>query len=374
MEFSVLKSDLLKELTFLNGVIEKKNTIPIIQNLLISGDAGAMLDLVGTDLESTLRVSCTAEITAGGTLLLPARRLLDIVRNLPDSVIHFKADASQNVVVTCERSRFKLFSPTAENYPDLPEVPEAQYTVSAAVLRTMIPRTLFAMTQEESRFQLNGAQMIVDGDALRMISTDGHRLSFIEKKGLTFSPKGDAPDSFKVLIPKKTLAEVSKLAAEVGDEGLAFGRDENHIFFKVGPRVFISRMLAGQFPNYEMVLPKNNDKAILFETERLVASLRRVSVVADETTRAVKMHVDEGKVEFTAQSSESGEASETVPVEYAGPKLMITFNVNYLMDFLNAAGATETSFEFKDEITQIQLRPKDDGEFDYRYIVMPMRV
>lgn len=374
MEFSVLKSDLLKELTFLNGVIEKKNTIPIIQNLLISGDPGAALDLVGTDLESTLRVSCAAEITGGGTLLLPARRLLDIVRNLPDSVIHFKADAQGNVVVTCERSRFKLFSPSPENYPELPEVPDAQFTISAAVLRVMIPRTLFAMTQEESRFQLNGAQVIVDGDALRMISTDGHRLSFIEKKGLTFNLKGENPETLKVLIPKKTLAEVSKLAAEVGDDSLTFGKDENHIFFKVGARVFISRMLAGQFPNYEMVLPKNNDKAIVFETERLIAALRRVSVVADETTRAVKMHVDEGKLEFTAQSSESGEASEVVPVDYAGPKLTITFNVNYLMDFLNAAGTTETSFEFKDEITQIQLRPKDDGEYDYRYIVMPMRV
>lgn len=369
MEFSVLKSDLLKELSFLQGVVEKKNTIPTIQNLLVEAKPGQPLTLVGTDLESTMRCVCPAEISKGGTALLPARRLFDIVRNLPDSEISFKSDGQGNAVVTCERSRFKLLSPSPDLFPEPPGEPKTQYVIPAATLRFMIPRTLFAMTQEESRFQLNGAQVIFDGDALRMIATDGHRLAFIEKRGLAFGA-----EPLKMLIPKKTLAEVAKLAAEAGEETIAFGKDENHIFFQVGARLFISRMLAGQFPNYEMVMPKGNDKALRFETDRLASALRRASIVADDVTRAVKMHIQEGKVELTAQSSESGEASETLPVEYAGANLTVTFNVNYLLDFLAVAGASETTFEFKDELTQIQLRPGGDGEYDYRYVVMPMRV
>lgn len=370
VEFTVTRADLLKELNFLQSVVEKKSTIPIIQNLLIRTGKGEPLTLVGTDLESTLRCTCTATVKTGGDLLLPARRLFDIVRSLPDAEIHVKTDGQDHAVVTCERSRFKLFSPDAESFPEVPKVPQAQHSIPAAVFRAMIPRVLFAATQEESRFALNGAQLILKGNVLRMVATDGHRLAFIEKTGLKLeTPK----DGVKLLIPKKTLSEVVKLAADADDESLEFGRDDNHIFFRIGGRLYISRMLAGQFPNFEMVMPKENDKTLIFESERLVGALRRVSFMADDVTRAVKMHVSEGKVEMTAQSSESGEASEIVPVEYAGPNYTLTFNVQYLLDFLAQSGTTETNFEFKDENTQIQMRPRGDGEYDYRYVVMPMR-
>ncbi|MBX7223230.1 MAG: DNA polymerase III subunit beta [Blastocatellia bacterium] len=370
MEFTVSRSNLLKELNFLQSVVEKKSTIPIIQNLYIRAAKGEPLTLVGTDLESTLRCSCPAEIKAGGVLLLPAKRLFDIVRSLPDAEIHIKTDGQDHAVITCERSRFKLLSPDAETFPEIATVPKAQFSVSAAVFRTMIPRTVFAATQEESRFALNGAQMILTANSLRMVATDGHRLAYIEKPGLEFKlPK----DGLKVLIPKKTLSEVLKLAADAEDEAVSFGKDDNHIFFHAGSRLYISRMLAGQFPNYEMVMPKENDKTLVFESDRLMAALRRVSFMADDVTRAVRMHIGEGKVEITAQSSESGEASETVPVEFSEKNYTIAFNVQYLLEFLSVAASTEARFEFKDEGTQIQMRPKDDGEYDYRYVVMPMR-
>lgn len=379
MEFSVTKADILKELTYLNNVVEKKTTIPILSNILLRGEAGGALTLAGTDLDATLTTSCAARIKHGGTALLPARRLFDIVRNLPDADIHFKSDGGGNMNLTCERSRFRLFSPGPENYPSLPETPETPFTVAAGVLRTMIPRVLFATSQEESRYQLNGVQMAVGGAAagdarrgsLRLVATDGHRLSLIEKPDSVTLGKGGKPVT--LLIPRKTMAEIARLAADTTDADVAFGQDDNHVFFRVGGRTFVSRLLAGQFPNYEMVMPKTNDKVIVFETERLVAAFKRVGVVADETTHAVKLHATEGRVEITAQSPESGEAVETLTVDYPGPTMTITFNVGYLMDFLTAAHSAQTRFEFKDEITQIQLRPVDGDGYDYRYVVMPMR-
>ncbi|MCS7079152.1 MAG: DNA polymerase III subunit beta [Chloracidobacterium sp.] len=379
MEFSVTKADLLKELTFLNNVVEKKTTIPILSNVLLSGEAGGTLTLAGTDLDATLKTSCAANIKHGGTALLPARRLFDIVRNLPDTDIHFKSDGSGNMNLTCDRSRFRLFSPAPENYPSLPETPETPFSIAAGVLRTMIPRVLFATSQEESRYQLNGVQMVVGGatpsDAkrgwLRLVATDGHRLSFIEKPDSVALGKGAKPVTF--LLPKKTMGEIARLATDAAEADVFFGQDDNHVFFRIGARTFASRLLAGQFPNYEMVMPKNNDKVITFETERLVAAFKRVGVVADETTHAVKLHTTEGRVEITAQSPESGEAAETLTVDYPGPTMTITFNIGYLMDFLTVAHSSQTYFEFKDEITQVQLRPVDGDGYDYRYIVMPMR-
>ncbi|MFQ3589291.1 MAG: DNA polymerase III subunit beta, partial [Chloracidobacterium sp.] len=307
----------------------------------------------------------------GGTILLPARRLFDIARNLPDADIHFKSDGSGNMNLTCERSRFRLFSPTPENYPSLPETPPLPLAVSAGILRTMIPRVLFATSQEESRYQLNGVQVAVNGRLLRMVATDGHRLAFIEKPDSL--SVGEAGKPVNLLIPKKTLAEVARLAADATDADIAFGQDDHHVFFQVGARTFASRLLAGQFPNYEGVMPKSNDKSIVFETDRLVAAFKRVGVVADETTHAVKLHTAEGRVEITAQSPESGEAVETLSVDYPGPSMTIAFNVSYMMDFLTAAHSTQTRFEFKDEISQIELRPVDGDGYTYRYVVMPMR-
>ncbi|AEP10868.1 DNA polymerase III subunit beta [Chloracidobacterium thermophilum] len=395
MEFSVAKADLLKELSFLNNVVEKKTTIPILSNILLSGEAGSapagnVLTLAGTDLDATLKTSCPAAIRHSGTALLPARRLFDIVRNLPDADIHFKSDGSGNMTITCERSRFRLFSPAPEGYPALPEIPALPLSVSSGILRTMIPRVLFATSQEESRYQLNGVQMVVDSAAadesqaalLRMVATDGHRLALIERPGCVQLNAGAPVEKSKVekgktrisfLIPKKTMAEIVRLAADTTATEIAFGQDDRHVFFQIGGRTFASRLLAGQFPNYEGVMPKSNDKIIVFETDLLVAALKRVGVVADETTHAVKLHATEGRVEITSQSPESGEAVETLSVDYPGPSMTITFNVGYLMDFLAVAHSTQTRFEFKDEITQIQLRPVDGDGYDYRYVVMPMR-
>jgi DNA polymerase-3 subunit beta len=376
MEFTVEKSDLLKELNLIQGVVEKKNTIPILSNLLIASAGNDRISIIGTDLDVSLRTGAPAQVAAEGSMVVSARKLFDIVRSLPDAPIHFRQESNDWVTIECDRSRFKVVGQAKEHFPTVPEWKDAQYRIPSDVLRTLVGRTIFAITQEESRYTLNGALFRMFGGDVRMVATDGHRLAYVEKSGLDMQvgngTKGKG-EEIKALIPKKTLAELLRLAAE-SDDLVEFAKDENHLFFRIGDRVLISRMLSGQFPNYELVMPKDNDRVIKIEGDRFQSAIRRVALMADERSRAIKVSVSPERMEITSQSSEVGEAKETLQTDYAGPEMTIGFNAQYIADFLNVAGEGEVNFEFKDSQSQAQLRPVSSDDYDYRYVVMPMRL
>ncbi|MEW6733805.1 MAG: DNA polymerase III subunit beta [Acidobacteriota bacterium] len=370
MEFTVKKSTLQKELGFVQGVIEKKNTIPVLQNILIKSK-GEGIEIVATDLDVSIRCQCEAEIKQSGTMLVHARKLFDIVRSLPEADIHLKKDDQSWAVLQCERSRFRIVGQPEENFPAVPEVKTAKVSLSSEVLRYFIEHTIFAITQEESqRYALSGAQFLLSKGVGRMIATDGHRLAFVEHKSLAEGLK----EEIKMLIPKKTLAELLKIAGEAENAPVMFERDDNHLFFQLGGRVLISRTLSGQFPNYELVMPKETNHTMTFESERIAAAIRRVALMADEKSHGIKLKIQDGKAEFTSQNSEVGEAREILPVEYGGPEINVGFNSQYLLDFLLSVNSSEIYFEFKDVQSQAQLRPKTETEYDYRYVVMPMRI
>jgi DNA polymerase-3 subunit beta len=202
-----------------------------------------------------------------------------------------------------------------------------------------------------------------------MVTTDGHRLAYVEKKGVS----KDGNDAIDTLIPRKTLAELTKLTAGY-DADISLGMDGNHIFFEVGPRLLISRMLYGQFPNYEMVMPKGNDKSVQFDSGLLNQAIRRVALMADERSHAIRFHLEPNQLVITAQNAEEGEAAENIQTDYTGDETDIGFNAQYLQDFLNVIGDSAVKFEFKDGNSQAQLRPAEDSDYDYKYIVMPMRI
>lgn len=377
MEFTIEKSDLLKELNLVQGVVEKKNTIPILQNLLIESNGADRISILGTDLDVSLRTGAAASVTDEGAVVVGARKLFDIVRSLPDAPIHFRQESNDWVTIECERSKFKVVGQAREHFPAVPEWTEAQYRLPSDVLRTMINRTIFAITQEESRYTLNGAFFRLHGPDVRMVATDGHRLAYVERGGLQTgtngsSKEGDA-DEVKALIPKKTLAELLRLAAE-HDDLVEFARDENHLFFRFGGRVLVSRMLSGQFPNYELVMPKDNDRTVKVDGAVFQSAIRRVALMADERSHAIKFVFGSERLDITSQSSEVGEAKETLQTDYVGPDIQIGFNAQYLADFLNVAGDGSVSFEFKDGQSQAQLRPDAGDDYDYRYVIMPMRL
>jgi DNA polymerase-3 subunit beta len=370
MEFTITKNALQKELGFVQGIVERKNTIPALSNILIESVGENTIRLIGTDLDATLRCEAEAEVKTPGAMCVGARKLFDIARTLPDAPVSFRREENNWATVKCERSNFRLAGVERENFPEVPSFRSAPVKMPAEVFKTFIDRTIFAITLEESRYTLSGAKFMLDKSGARMITTDGHRLAYIERKGLG----GDgANEIIDTLIPRKTLAELNKLTT--GYEGeISLGSDENHIYFEAGQRLLISRTLTGQFPNYEMVMPKNNDRVATFDGTALGQAIRRVALMSDERTRAIRLHLVPGSLDITAQTAEEGEAKESVATDYAGDEIEIGFNAQYLQDFLNGVGDAQVAFEFKDGNSQAQMRLASDADYDYRYVIMPMRL
>jgi len=368
MKFTVTRNSLLNELNLVQGVIEKKSTIPILSNILLEA-AGEHLDIAATDLDVTIRCGCPASVSGEGTTTISARRLFDIVRLLPDGAdIDFSLLENDWVELRSGNSHYKIVALPKENFPSIPESAPATAQIPGALLRNMIQRTMFAITQEESRYSLNGALLSLLPNEIRMVATDGHRLALVSKS--MEMPGVDL--EVRALIPRKTLVELQKLVGEQ-DMIVEFGRDENHLFFTVGSKRLVSRVLAGQFPNYELVVPRDNDKYIVSSTKEFGDGIRRAAIMSDEKLRAIKLSFKTGTLELTASSAEAGEAREVVPVEFEGDLLDIGFNPQYLLDFVGVCATDTISISIKDSETQGLLRPVGASDLDYRYVVMPMK-
>jgi DNA polymerase III subunit beta len=372
MELVVRKTDLLRELQLFQGIVERKNTIPILANVLLEAN-GAEVKMLATDLEVGLRSKCTATVSKSGSLTLPAKKLYEIVKALPETDVRIEEDKG-GVKVAADRFDSRMQTLPREDFPTLPEAPG---TVSASLpreaLRRMIEKTQFAITGEDTRYFLNGALFLQQPDALGLVATDGHRLAHItvprEKvKG------GKSDDENRVILPRKTLLELGRLLAEGGEGDIRYERGENHLFFGVGERLLISRMIDGQFPAFERVIPKNNDKHVEFDRDRLTSAVKRVALLSNERSRAVKFQIDKGKVEIASSSPEFGEAKEVVMVDYAAAPVTICFNAQYVLDFLAVVETETISLDFKDEMSQAVLKPLGAEGYDYTYVIMPMRI
>jgi DNA polymerase-3 subunit beta len=388
MEFVARQSAFLRELNMIQGVVEKKNTVPVLANVLLTAGSDEV-GVSATDLEVSVRSSLTAGVQKPGALSVSARKLHEIVRALPDSEIHFKTDGDNWASLQCERSRFRLMGLPKEDFPTLP-VPAkgaVKATFGVQQFKEMVQKVIFAVTTDDARFALNGALMILGSKNISLVASDGHRLAYVSRP---LAGPGADPE-IRVVIPHKALGEISRIAEEIGGE-IVFSRQENQIFFEMGRCTLTSRLLEGQFPNFEKVLPKGNDKIVELDRVALSDAVRRISLIANERNRAVKVALAQGKLEISAKNPELGEAAETLGIEYGGGEMEIGFNAKYLLDFLTAVDDTTVILELKDEATQGLLRPGqpvpaakpakgkaakegaagDGGE--YKYVVMPMRI
>lgn len=368
MEFVVRKNDLLKELSLLQGIVERKNTIPILANVLIEAGDGA-ISLLATDLDVALRSRCEATVSKPGTLTLPAKKLFEIINALPDTDVRLEADkGGRSVTVAADRFESKLQTLPASEFPTPPQdAGTTESSLPGAALKRMISHTRFAITSEDTRYFLNGAQLVIRPDSLSMVATDGHRLAFV-----TVNDASGASATTEVLLPRKTLNEVARLID--GGAAVEFSQGENHIFFKAEGRLLISRKIDANFPAYERVIPKSNDKQIEFDRDRLSAALRRVRLLSNERSKAVRFVIAADQVEITSQTPELGEAHEVLPVEYAGPALQICFNADYVDNFLNVVETEGVLLEFKDEMSQAVMKPIGAEGYEYTYVIMPMRL
>ena len=373
MEITVSKFELLKELTATQGVVERKTTIPILSNFLFEA-AGDRLAITATDLDLSLRTSCNAKVKKEGGCTIPARRLFDYVKLLPEGEITIKLLENHWVNIRSGRSNTKMVGMARANFPSLPAFPtSAAYKIPAAVLNQMITKTIFAISNEESRYTLNGALLVLKPEAMIMVATDGHRLAHIENSGAKFQ---GLSGELRILVPKKAMAELHTLLGDYDGESIEFAKDESTLFFRIGGRLLTSRQLTGQFPNYEAVLPRDNNKTVTVPTDQLNAAIQRVAQFADERSGAIRMRLDRNELKISSSSSDAGESEDSLETSYAAESLTVGFNSAYLLDFLKAAGTREVRLEFKDPQSAGQMRPEDapDSEYKYRYIVMPMRI
>ncbi len=372
MEITVSKSELLKELTATQGVVERKTTIPILSNFLFEA-AGDKLTITATDLDLSLRTSCPAKVKKDGACTIPARKLYDYVKLLPEGDIALKLLENHWVHIRCGRSNTKMVGMARANFPTLPAFPSADVVkIPANVLRTMIAKTIFAISNEESRYTLNGALMVLKPESIVMVATDGHRLAHIEKSNAQFE---GVHGELKTLVPKKAMNELKTLLDSTDVESVDFAKDESTLFFRIGDRLLTSRQLTGQFPNYEAVLPRDITKFVTVKCEDIYSAIQRVAQFADERSGAIRLKLEKDEIKISSSSTETGESEDSIETTYAADPLTIGFNSVYLLDFLKATSGGEVRLEFKDPQSAGQLRPEEaPDDYKYRYIVMPMRI
>ncbi len=372
MEFTVSKSDLVQELNLSQGVVEKKTTIPILSNVLLEA-AGDRLTLTATDLDLGVRCSCPARVKKEGSGTVPARKLLDYVQRLPEADVNMKFLENHWASITCGRSRARIAGMSRESFPELPEMPPQIAEIPVKTLASMIERTAFAISMEESRFTLNGALLLLRPEGLIMVATDGHRLAYVQ---VPAAESGEVSQQFRALVPRKAMMELVKLADQAGEDAKAgFAGNDNHLFFQVGHRLLMARRLTGNFPDYERVLPKDHPLLVKLQKDEIRSAIERVAQFADERSRAIRVQFTNGEVRVFSSSVEMGESEDSVPSEYAGPDLEIGFNAQYLLDFLRVVPQDQVAIELKDQKSAGELKPADGGTSEqYRYVVMPMRI
>jgi DNA polymerase-3 subunit beta len=384
MEFVIQKSDLVRELQTVTGVVEKRATIPILANLLLETTPQG-LQLGASDLEVTIRGVATATVVKEGSVTLPASKLHEIARSLPEAEVKFKLMDRNQVAITCERTKYRISGQPRDEFPGFPEIDEEKgIKLPGDVLNRMIERVAFAITTEDPRYSLNGALFLIEAGKLTLVATDGHRLAFVSRPMDIVSPNGD----LQVIVPRKALGEVSKMTADLGpDDSVTFGKSENQVFFVVGEHKLTSNLLEGNFPRYENVMPEACDIEVKVPTEDLSHAVRRVSLLAsDRYGRSVSVVLGKGKLDLSSKT-EMGEAQETLAVDYDGEEVNIGFNARYILDYLNVVGSDAVQLGLSPSKSAEsgggkveagdkpgEFRPEPSDEMEYRYIVMPMHI
>jgi DNA polymerase III subunit beta len=365
MKFSIAKEPFLEELQILQGIVEKRNTMPILANILMNVQAND-IELTGTDLEVGLRTHLQAEIERPGAITVNGKKIFEIVKSLPEGQTVDVELKDETIEIRAGASEFKILCLAKEDYPQVPDARfEKGVKLPLADIKDMIDRVFYAITQEQ-RYYLNGALLSLKNRQIELVSTDGHRLSYTKKAedGLKLDK------DLSVIVAKKTLSEIRKF----DDEGVEFDLDENNLFFKVGPRTLISRIIESKFPNYQAVIPKDNPGRLTIAREELAGAIRRVSLLSAERSKGIKFTIEKNRLRLFSSNPEIGEARDRLEVEYKGQDLEIGFNAQYLLDFLTSVGSEKVVFEIKDENSAVLLRPETEEAIANIYVLMPMKI
>lgn len=361
------RDELLAPLTAVAGIIERRHTLPILSNVLISRHA-SQLSFIATDIE--IQITSTAEVSDSNepqAVTVGARKLLDILRALPESASVSLQQQEKRLTVKAGKSRFTLQTLPAEDFPRLtePSGEVGKFSVTQKVLRKHIALVQYAMAQQDIRYYLNGLLMVVDQNQLRLVATDGHRLAYVA------TPLDSVPQRQEVIVPRKTVLELGKQMADTEDE-VRVEVSSNQVAFTFGKVHLISKLVDGKFPDYTRVIPTQHQNSVRLDRDTLRQALQRAAILSNEKFRGVRWLLSEGSLKIVSSNAEQEDALEELEVSYSGDALDIGFNVNYLLDVLNNAPGDEVECRFGDSSSSALISFPADPEF--KYVVMPMRI
>jgi DNA polymerase-3 subunit beta len=374
MKLTIEKSDLHRGLSRLQAVVEKRSSMPILANVLLTATSRkeeGQLELVATDLEVGIRDVHTVQVDEPGSITVSARKLFDIVRELPDESIQLSAEPDAFLEIHCGRIHFSLAGDAAEEYPTLPSFsPDHLVSLQASILSTMIERTIYAASVDETRYNLNGVyfEVLPETEKIRMVATDGHRLALVDRA------IGSEATSLTsgVIIPRKGLAELKRLVDEEDADQVEIGFEGNSGLARKNSVTLVMRLIEGKFPNYQQVIPANAELQLTLPNGPLIRAVRRVALLSAERSHAVKLELTAGVLRLSSSNPDLGHAQEELDADYSGEDLTIGFNAKYLQESLAAFGAKEIQLSLHDANSPVIVRPMDDT--DSLAVVMPMRL
>ena len=363
MEIRINKNEFFKGLQSVQGVVDVRSTMPILSTILVETGEDA-ISIAATDLEMSTKGFYDARVIQKGKITINAKKIYDIVRELPDEDIHINEEKDNWVKVSCGKSNFNLAGFSPEDFPTLPAyTDEGMISLPTAGVKDMIEKTIYAVSTDENRQALNGVLLKLLDGSIQMVATNGHRLAFISNKGME-----SLQAEVSVVIPKKALVELSKFLNE--DEPLLFSLKDNHIIFKQAKQVLISRMIDAQFPDFNQVIPKENNIKLKIPRGEFIHALRRVSILSTDRSKMVKLSLGNNKMILSSEETEIGNAKEEISIDFKGKELNIGFNARYILDALNAIDTEEVGMELKDSMSPSLFY----GQENYKCVVMPMRI
>jgi DNA polymerase-3 subunit beta len=365
MKFSAERESILAPLQAVIGVVERRQTMPILANVLITG-RGEQLSITATDLEVELVAKANVNLEQAGEITLPGRKLLDIVKALPDKAKVTIAIEGERATVRSSKSRFTLATLPASDFPTVEDIrAQKAVMISQSALRRLLDKTHFSMAQQDVRYYLNGMLLEADGKILRTVATDGHRLSYCEA-----TLEHEAGPAQQVIVPRKGVLELQRLLAGDGNVELAIGT--NHVRAQIGDIRFTSKLIDGRFPEYSRVIPSNPTKKIMADRDVLRSALQRAAILSNEKYRGIRLAVRPGVLLLQSHNPEQEEAEEELEIAYAGEELEIGFNVNYLLDALAAVDGGQVELGLTDANNSCLLSSGNTPQA--KYVVMPMRL
>ncbi|RJQ50191.1 MAG: DNA polymerase III subunit beta [Nitrospiraceae bacterium] len=367
MKLKIQKEEIQNVLQNIQGIADKKTTMPILSHFLLKVDKTA--SLMATDLDIALRGPLKAEIMETGSLCIPARKLFEIAREVEGEIL-LESQENNWVRVTSGKSTFKLMGLPESDFPALPDVKKSEeLTISADKLGGMIEKTVYATGESDTRYTLNGLLLHFTPKKknveFRMVGTDGHRLSLI-----TITVEGKLSEEKKIILPKKAALELKKLM-EGSAEDVTVYIDKNHVFFSINGVMLTSRLIEGTYPNYDQVIPKNNEKEVAIDRAEFLKALKRTSIMSRERTHAVRFDLEAGKITLISMNPDIGEAREEIAARYKGDQMTIGYNARYLMDILQVMGSESVLMELQEPLSPTLVL--EENNRDYLCVVMPMR-